>query len=173
MVNYSRFKPYLGFTFLELLITLAIAAIVMAFAVPALSQFIQNDRLTTQINTLVSHLALARSQAVTRNQQVILCPSQNQTSCAGTWNGGWILFADINGDSALDADDEILRVQQALEGNNTLTTTVNGNIIYDYRGFASDSNGSFSLCDDRGVDNLRAISITNTGRVRRGGATQC
>ena len=53
-----------GFTLIELLVTVAIAGLVMAFAIPAMGTFVKNERLTTQINTLVGHLAYARSEAV-------------------------------------------------------------------------------------------------------------
>ena len=173
-------KKYSGFTLIELMITVSIAGIAMAFAMPALESYIQNDRLTTQINTFVGHLSLARSEAVTRKQQVIVCISSTSTNCTGTnWNEGWIVFADTDGDSAFTAGEPIIRAQQALEGNNTLTSSASitgGSIIYDYRGFAatnSGSTGTFSLCDSRGSAHVKSISISNTGRVRKGGSTAC
>lgn len=163
-----------GFTLIELIVTLTIVALVMAFAIPAMGTFIKNERLTTQINTLVGHLAYARSEAVTRRQQVILCASSDSTSCAGTdWAAGWILFIDADNNSAFTAGEQILRVRQALEGSNTLVSSTGALIIYDNRGFSPNSNGTFSLCDDRGAAFVKSISISNTGRVRRGGSVSC
>lgn len=140
----------------------------MAVGVPSLQDFIKNDRLATNINKLVGHLAYARSEAVLRSQQVGLCASSNNTSCAGTnWADGWILYVDLDSSSDFSTGDPILRVQQSLEGNNTLTTTVGGNFLYDNRGFAATGSGTFSLCDDRGVDKVKSIAISNTGRVRK------
>jgi type IV fimbrial biogenesis protein FimT len=162
-----------GFTLIELIVTLTIAALVMAFAIPSMGTFVKNDRLTTQINTLVGHLAYARSEAVTRRQQVILCASSTMTSCAGTnWAAGWILFVDADNDSVFNAGEQILRVRQALEGGNTLVSSTGAIIIYDNRGFSPNS-GTFSLCDDRGATYVKSISISNTGRVRRGGSVSC
>jgi type IV pilus assembly protein PilW len=112
-----------GFTLLEIVITTALVAIVMAIAVPSMTTFAQNDRLTTQINTLLGHLAYARSEAVKRSQQVAVCVSNNTTSCTGgtSWQDGWIVYTDINGDSAFTADEEVLRAMQVLKGSNTLT----------------------------------------------------
>ena len=162
-------KKHSGFTLLELMITLAIIGLVMAFAVPSLSTFIKNDRLSSQINTLVGHLAYARSEAVLRSQQVGLCASDDTTSCtAGDWAKGWILYVDLDGSSTFNTDDIILRVQQTLSGKNTLTSSMGNNFIYDNRGFsANGAVGTFSLCDDRGVDHVKSISISNTGRVRQ------
>ena len=170
-------KKESGFTLGELMVTLAIVGIVMAFAIPSMQTFVKNERLTTQINTLVSHLAYARSLAVTRRQQVILCASDNTTSCSGiNWAKGWILFIDVDNSSGFTAGDEILRVKQALAGGNTLVSSTGDSIIYDNRGFSPSSNGTFSLCDDRGASDpyyVKSITISNTGRVRQGGSTLC
>ena len=166
-----------GFTLLELIITVAIIGIVMAFAIPSLETYIKNDRLTTQINTLVSHLSYARNEAVTRSQQVILCASDGTETCTGTnWADGWMLFADVDGDSAFNGTvDVVLRVKEKLEGTgNTLTSSAGATqIIYDNRGFAAGSTGTFSLCDDRLTAHMKSISISNTGRVHKGGSTSC
>ena len=170
-------KKESGFTMVELLTTLVIAGLVMGFAIPSMQTFAKNERLTTQINTLVSHLAYARSLAVTRRQQVILCASDNTTSCSGVdWAAGWILFIDVDNNSGFTAGDEILRVKQALAGGNTLVSSTGSSIIYDTRGFSPNSNGTFSLCDDRGASDpyyVKSITISNTGRVRQGGSTSC
>ena len=99
------------------------------------------------------------------------------TSCQGTnWAAGWILFIDADNSSDFTAGEEILRVKQALSGGNTLVSSTGSNFIYDNRGFSPNSNGTFSLCDDRGASDpyyVKSISISNTGRVRRGGSTSC
>jgi len=168
-------KKLSGFTLVELMVVVAIAGLAMAFAIPAMGTFIKNERLVTQINTLVGHLAYARSEAVTRRQQVILCASSPPlTSCSGTnWAAGWILFIDADNSSTFTANEVILRAKATLEGSNTLVSSTGSMIIYDNRGFAPLSNGVFSLCDDRGAPHVKSISITNTGRVRRGGSTTC
>ena len=167
-------KKHPGFTLVELMVVVAIAGVVMAFAIPAMGNFIKNERLVTQINTLVGHLAYARSEAVTRRQQVILCASRSSTSCLGAdWADGWILFIDADNSSTFTAGEEILRAKATLEGSNTLVSTTGSMIIYDNRGFSPNSNGVFSLCDDRGATYVKSISITNTGRVRRGGSVSC
>lgn len=161
-------KKYSAFTVVELMIVIAMVAILMALAAPSFSNFVKNDRLTTQINTLVGHLAYARSEAILRAQQVGLCASSSGTACTGAWSEGWLVYVDSDNSGGYNAaTDEILRVNQALSGNNALTSTLGTNFLYDNRGYAATGTGSFSLCDDRGVSHAKMIVISNTGRVRQ------
>lgn len=163
-----------GFTLVELMITVTLLGLVMAIGVPSMRDFIKNDRLVTQINVLVGHLAYARSEAVTRHVPVIVCASNNLTSCSSNnWAEGWIMFVDNDENSDFSAGEEMLRQHQALTGGMTLTSSVGNIVTYDERGFAPGSIGTFSLCDDRGVTEMRSISISATGRVRQGGGAGC
>ncbi|QKV57365.1 MAG: GspH/FimT family pseudopilin [Dechloromonas sp.] len=80
-------KQARGFTLIELLITFMIAAILAALAAPSFTSFIKNNRLTTTTNDLLADLALARSEAAKRGQQVTLCISTNGSSCTGEPTG--------------------------------------------------------------------------------------
>ncbi len=166
-------KKISGYTLIELLITAVVVSLIMAVGVPSVTLFIKNDRLSTQINTLVGHLALARSEAVTRHLPVIICASSNSTSCGGDWSDGWILFTDVDNSGTRSADEDIIRVQQELKGDNTLSNTTGAIVTYDERGFSPNSTGTFSLCDDRGSSYMKSITISNTGRVRKGGSSSC
>jgi type IV fimbrial biogenesis protein FimT len=167
-------KKHSGFTLIELIVIVGLVGVLMAFGLPAMGNFVKNDRLSTQINALVGHLAYARSEAVLRNQQVGLCPSSDMVDCTGnSWAEGWILYVDADGNFDYTKDEEILRVKQQLSGNNTLTSTFVGSFVYDRRGFSATGTGTFSLCDDRGATNMKSISISNTGRVRQGGGAAC
>ncbi|MFT5657696.1 MAG: type IV fimbrial biogenesis protein FimT [Gammaproteobacteria bacterium] len=170
-------KKSSGFTLLELIITVGIIGVVTAIAFPAMGVYIQNNRLTTQINALVSHLAYARNEAVSRSIQTVLCASPDSLTCAGTaWANGWIVFGDADASGQIDGTEAIQHVQPALTGTGiTLTTTIaGGQVIYDNRGFAATLPGTFSLCDNRrgvdasgAVDHIGAIEISITGRVRQ------
>lgn len=154
---------------------MALVAIVMAIAVPSMRSFTQNDRLTTNINTLIGHLAYARSEAVKRSQQVSICASNDAATCSGTWNDGWIVYIDADADNSFTAGEEILKAQQTLEGGNTLTATnIGTQVIYDNRGFVTAASvGSLQLCDDRIGAYGKTVRITSTGRVRLEVDTAC
>ncbi|MEX1080640.1 MAG: GspH/FimT family pseudopilin, partial [Halofilum sp. (in: g-proteobacteria)] len=84
-----------GFTLIELMVTLAIVAIVATVAVPAWSDFVRANRLAATTNEFVTAVNYTRSEAVRRNTDVSLCPSTDQTSCVGNstdWSVGWIAF---------------------------------------------------------------------------------
>jgi type IV fimbrial biogenesis protein FimT len=164
-----------GYTLIELLITTTLVAILAMVGIPSMSDLIKNDRLSTQINTLVGHLALARSSAVTLQQPVKICASSGLESCDSTdWATGWIVYVDADRSGDVSDGDDVLRVRQPLPDDSTLTnSTANPVVTYDDRGFAFLSAGSFSLCDNRGAEYVKSITLSVTGRVRRGGSSSC
>lgn len=162
-----------GFTLIELIITLAVAAILLAIAAPSFTDLIKDNRQIAQINSLSASLNLAKSEAIKRSITVTVCSSNDQSSCSGNWENGWIIFEDeddshtvstkTNGDT-----EAIVRVQQALSNGNTLRyNRAPGTFIsYSSDGFASAFQGTFTLCDDRGPSNARGLVISPSGRVR-------
>jgi type IV fimbrial biogenesis protein FimT len=85
-----------GFTLIELMVVVAMVAILMAVAVPSFRDATERNRVSAQINTFVSDLQLARSEAIKRGLAVSLCASSDGGSCltSNTWNTGWIMFVD-------------------------------------------------------------------------------
>jgi type IV fimbrial biogenesis protein FimT len=158
-----------GFTLIELMVTLSIAAILLLVAVPNFIAFVQNNRLATQANDLVTMLNYARSEAVKRNQTITVCSSTDGTSCAGTttWDGGLIVFVDNNGDGTVDGGEAVLQVRQAMDGANTLRSGAQTRFTYQANGFlqTAGSNDILRLCDARGTAFARAITVSLQGRV--------
>lgn len=163
-----------GFTLFELIITLAIAAIVIGIAAPSFSTMVQDNRLSGQSLDFITALNLARSEAIKRGTQVTLCMSNDGAGCsnAGNWDQGWIVFLDNNADNARDtangSTETIFRVHGPLGGSNTLTGNANVNtfIAYTARGNTTQL-GTLSLCDPRKDNNKgKAIRINMTGRAK-------
>lgn len=83
-----------GFTLLELMVTLAVAAILIGIAVPSLSDATLAGKLSASANDLVAGVAMGRSEAIKRNSVTSLCVSSNGSSCgSGGWDQGWIVIA--------------------------------------------------------------------------------
>jgi type IV fimbrial biogenesis protein FimT len=163
-----------AFTIIELMITLVIVGIVVSLAAPGMGEFIKNERLTSYRNTLFTDLFLARSKAVERNQPTIVCVSTNEASCtAGAFESGWIVGIDTDNDGTLTNADELIKVQQSIQGDIQFNSNLGSLVIFDSRGFNPGATGLISVCDDRGNDSALVISISVTGRISRGDNPSC
>ena len=82
-----------GFTLIEMMIAISIAAILLAIAVPSFSHSQLNSQLRASANDLVASVNLARNEALKRNRQVTLCVSTDGASCTtGNWRQGWAVL---------------------------------------------------------------------------------
>lgn len=118
----KAFRDSSGFTLLELLVTLAVAAIVLVAGVPSYFSIVQNNRAATQANELVTALSIARSEAVRRGARVGICQSDDGTTCGSAgWEQGWIVFVDgAASDTAPPVVGQILQTWPALGDNSTM-----------------------------------------------------
>lgn len=160
-----------GFTLIELIVTMAVVAIVLVAGIPALSNMSGSNRLVTQINSLAGSLALARSEAIKSAITVTVCASSNTTSCnVNTWQSGWIVFTDRDKDAVIDVGtDRKIQVQGALNGNPELRltlTAVPGRFQFSPDGSSrTNIRASFILCpQDKVVTLAKAVNINFIGR---------
>ncbi len=171
-----HFMRAAGMTMIEVLVTLAIAAIMLTLAVPSFNDFLQSSRFSTFSNAYLTHLHLARSEASKRSGRVALCKSANGTTCttSGGWQQGWIIFHDANNNALADTGEEILRVNEAFPTNWSLhgNTQVENYVSYAAMGGARMTSGAFqagtlTLCREATVSGeARAIIVSSTGRPR-------
>ncbi|HEV7813644.1 MAG TPA: Tfp pilus assembly protein FimT/FimU [Janthinobacterium sp.] len=92
-----------GFTLTELMVVLAIAAILAGVALPSFRELIERQRLRTTANDLFAAIDLTRSQAITRGRRVTMMPADPGGS---DWSKGWLVFVDKNGNRKADPDEE-------------------------------------------------------------------
>jgi type IV fimbrial biogenesis protein FimT len=131
-----------GFTMIELLVVIIIASVLMAIAVPSYRYVTYSNRVAGEVNALLGDMQFARSEAVKEGQAVTVCPSSNQTSCAGsnTWQFGWIVFQDVNHNQTVAATTNILRVKAAFNGSPQDTFVSNDGlnfVSFNREGFAT------------------------------------
>lgn len=146
-----------GFTIIELMIAIAILAIMAAVAVPALQPLILNNRITTTTNTLLGALQFARSEAVKQRRQITICPSSDMATCTAdtAWNQGIVV---LQGNNVLRALPPASTGVQLLSAATLLTYRPNGRL--------TGVDPAFSIQDDRGVDTFsRVVCINLIGQV--------
>lgn len=161
-----------AFTLIELMIALAVLALVLTLGVPSFRNNIIDNRQVSELNALVAELNWARSEAVARNTPVTV---KRLTS---DWTGGWGIFVDRDGDGVLDSDgdgtlcetgeDCELRQHSALPGGLQLSFSWT-RVTYDSMGMSQGFNGTFTLCNDedpRGSRSARGLVLSSNGRVR-------
>ena len=149
-------KKHTGFTLIELMITLVVAAITLTVGVPSFQSMFLNNRMSTQANDLVSSLNLARGEAIRRGVSIKVCSSNNQASCSGSWANGWIVIT---------ADDvTLIKAYGALKGSSTLTASP-ATLTFTSAGFLSGAQTTFTLCDSSETgEQGRQIIVSTTGR---------
>jgi type IV fimbrial biogenesis protein FimT len=164
-----------GVTLLELMVVLAVSAILLAIGIPSFAAISANNRLVNATNSMVASLHLARSEAIKRNSRVVLCTSATGTSCApsGGWHQGWLVFHDSNNNAVLDAGEEVLLKQQGMPGGARMTgnSHVSSYISYVPTGATRTVSGllqvgTLTVCEDGALDSVRRIKINSTGRLR-------
>ena len=158
-----------GFTIIELMIVIAILALLAAIAAPNFSGMIKDSRLSSANADFMAALQLAKSESVARVTPVSICRANSGfTGCAasGNWAQGWIIFSDGDGDGTVDGGDVVLHAHEAL-GNLTYRGTAQAKTDITFNPSGSTSITSIQViiaCDDRGFASGKGILITITGR---------
>jgi type IV fimbrial biogenesis protein FimT len=150
-----------GFTIIEMMMVIALVAILTVWVSPSLTVFFNKNKLTSEVNLLNSQLQLAKSTAASQFMYVVFCPSQNRKTCSGNWQDNMITFIDKNHNDEVDETDEIFSTYQAsppvqIQANRTRITFSPINI-------AGTTAATITLC----INNLKkALVISNVGRIR-------
>jgi type IV fimbrial biogenesis protein FimT len=162
----------LGFTLVELMITVSILAILAAAAIPSFQGMLRTSHLVSLTNELAGALNLARSEAIKRGKRVTVCqsaaPQVTNPDCSisppSTWETGWLIFVDESTVGTFDGSDIRLKVGQLATSNAVITPTTG---FADYISYlpngASNTIGNIAIC----IENVqRSLVISRTGRIR-------
>jgi type IV fimbrial biogenesis protein FimT len=157
-----------GVTALELMVTMAVVAILLAASIPAFKNYSWNLRMKTAIDTLQTDLHLARGYAISHNIQTVICPAVSADDCYGfpDWENGWIVFSDLNGDRQKQAGEPLLKHAGATEFINISSSRSRSYLRFYPNGTAPGSNLSILFCDQRGAEYAGKIMVSNSGRIR-------
>ena len=167
----TRYARSRGFSLYDLLTTLTVVGVVTASGAGFMN-IVHSTAQTAEINTLIAHLNLTRSEAVKRGQDVVLCPSTDGRSCDRPqdptwWHRGMLLFVDRDGDRQPDTGAPVIRAHQlSTAALQIKTPSGRPRVVYQPNGVASGTNLTFTLCDPRGTSSARYVIVSNTGRAR-------
>lgn len=146
-----------GFTLVELMVTLAVAAVLIAIAAPSFNEVTTGSKLRSQAQDLAAGALLARSEAIKRNQEVTLCSSSDGTTCSGTWSNGWVVRT-TGGD--------VLHAHAAAANGYLITSTLSA-IVFQPSGWSA-SSATLTVCRSSPSvgSQERVVSISGTGMAK-------
>ncbi|PWG65274.1 GspH/FimT family pseudopilin [Spiribacter halobius] len=171
-----------AFTLVELLVTLAVAAVLAVTVIPSFSDLVRDQRLIALSNRFNASLQLARAEAIKGGWEVVICKRNRTLRCDASagWHQGWMIFRDNNrdrhcedgdGDGTCDGDSgEIVRASGAVTGGLAIDAGAGNTatrIVYEPTGFADGYPGTFTFCDARGIAHARGLVLSMTGRLRQ------
>ncbi len=159
---FSRTK-YLGFTLVELLVTLAVLAILLIIAAPSFQSILLNSRQNVAVDGLVNALVFARNNALILNSTILVCPfsALGSASCGSNWTLGWIVVSQPATGASV-----ILQTFQGRALGPTISSTATS-LSFSGKGIAT-SLVNFKICDSRGAAFGRSVQVLTSGYVQLG-----
>jgi len=173
----ERHRRDLGFTLIELMVTLTVAAVMLTLAAPNFVAFMRNSELTAQANGLVAALNTARTEAMKRGLNAMVVPRDGVA-----WTSGWRVFVDTNGDNSYTAGTDVVITEQLalpsyfMVSANGTAGLGNPYILYNSSGYPVTSTGGFGavtisiartdLSGQDLLDQTRRVKLASTGRLR-------
>lgn len=161
-----------GFSLIELMITIAVMAVLLAIGLPSFQGSMRSNRVATGTNELTASIALARSEAIRSPGGAALCPSEDGSTCLpddSPWNNGWIVWIDGDGNGLLNGvNDRVLRYVEGTAGLDIEASTKQSILKFDPRGRAV-TPMVFTLASEvcpAGHELVRKLTLTATGQVR-------
>jgi type IV fimbrial biogenesis protein FimT len=155
-----------GFSLIELLVTMAMIAILLAIAVPTFSDLRINQKVASNASDLFASTIQARNEAMRLSRQVTIAPTD-----ASSWNNGWQVFVDMDRNGSLDSGtDTLVTTAPAITENITITngagTTPTASISFDSRGFLVGVSNTKFIFKSAVTQRERQVIISPTGRAR-------
>jgi type IV fimbrial biogenesis protein FimT len=145
------------------MVTVAIAAILLAIALPSFQSSLRSNRVATATNEALASLALARSEAIRNTRGAGVCASTDGASCGVDWNGGWLVWSDTDGNGTIDTGETIVRYSQ---GKASVAMTGTAAILaFDSRGRARGGAQTINIVPEGVTTPARCISVSLTGQT--------
>jgi type IV fimbrial biogenesis protein FimT len=161
-------QPPVGFSLVEVTVTLAVVAIALAWGIPAFRDTLGNARRAAAVNAFLHTLYSARSQSLVNVEFVSVCASRDQRQCSpppANWADGWLVFVNRDHDqpARVDAGEPVLERHGRLDGIRIVANR--DSLVFRHDSFTG-TTASFFFCDVRGPAYARAVIVSQTGRPR-------
>lgn len=155
----------------EALMALTLLSVIVGNAIPFTTQFLQKNREQVTTDLLLAALNRARSEAITSNEKVLLCPGVQQCSNSNRWTRGILVFQDTNQNRQLDADERPILSSEIPLGYHWQWRSFRNlpGISFTPHGMTDSQNGTLTLCRDELP--VQQLVINISGRVRTGSTT--
>ncbi len=156
-----------GYSLLELMMTISVAAVVLAVGLPSFSALKARNAQRVEINALFHAVHLARKGSIMRKQVVSLCPSADGFACTpgSDWSGGFLVFENSDRDEPPELDDGEIVLHRHRAGR-SVKITANRRGFTLRATFLRATNGTLVVCDRAARVPPKALVISYTGRPR-------
>lgn len=148
------------------MVTVAVATILLAVAVPSFQDVMRRNRLAAATNDFLSSVYYTRSEAIKEDKRAIMCASSDGSSCGGSWNDGWIVVVDSNQNNSVDSADKLVLVREAPSSGVSIAGSDNvaDSIAYMPTGRLRTSGDGTITIGVSSYDPKKQIVISTTGR---------
>lgn len=165
-----------GFTLLELMVTVAIAAILASIAAPNFRNLLLNNARASTVNDLVAALHQARVESQKQGRDAVVCPLNAAGTCEPSttnWNNGWLIYVNMDTTTppAFDAADMV--VQQYAKSASSITIKADQIQFFFRPSPAGGISGGIKFCDPRGAAESREVLVARSGKIHTVGNVSC
>lgn len=174
IAQYSSRQLQKAFTLLELMVSLAVVAIIMTLGIPNLLDTLVHNRVNNAIVSLNKDIISARNFAVSYENNITMCHLNTSKQCDKNWAQGYSIFIDTNANNVFDAaDDQILLNRNQINSKDKLVFTDGNSVQFSFDGsvltqFSDENLAAFKYCPSvtNSENYARAIMLNLSGRPR-------
>lgn len=152
-----------GFTLIELIVVVALIAILATWVVPGFQGLIARTTLDSEVERVWQAIRTARAEAAERRTPVRACPTENELKCSADWSDPIMIFVDANGNDARSDNEELINISQRSGNSEIIITPSDGlgsGIAYGSNGFTDINNKILSFkSNELPTDEAKGICI--------------